>query len=124
MENRILVPTFERVDSRGVFTEVLNNGKWESLIHGHMKKDTVIGNHYHKKTTVFFFLTRGSAQINTVHVRNGEKSQFRIDSHQGIILLTNESHSIRFLEDSEFIMLKSLRYDPANPDTFAHPVEA
>ena len=42
---------------------------------------------------------------------------------EGVLLHTNESHSIRFLVPTQFIMMKSLRYDPANPDTYELRVE-
>jgi hypothetical protein len=42
---------------------------------------------------------------------------------QGVILNTNESHAIRFIEESDFVMLKSLRYNPADPDTYQFPVK-
>jgi dTDP-4-dehydrorhamnose 3,5-epimerase-like enzyme len=123
MRHQIITPSFERTDKRGIFIEVLSTGRWEALIWGRMKPDAVIGNHYHKKTLIFFFLTKGVAKVSTVHVETGERDQFALKASQGVILKTNESHVIRFLEDSEFVMLKSIRYDPGDPDTFSYPVE-
>ena len=84
--HQILKPSFNRVDERGTFTEVLNSGHWEALTHGSMKTDAVMGNHYHKKTDVFFFLTRGRARISTVHVETGEEDQFTLAMDEGVIL--------------------------------------
>jgi dTDP-4-dehydrorhamnose 3,5-epimerase-like enzyme len=123
MGHEILTPGFERNDARGLFQEVLNDGRWESLITGRMNADAIMGNHYHKKTVIFFYISSGSVQIKTVDVDSGERDAFSLHGGQGVMLHTNESHSIRFLEESGFIMLKSLRYDPADPDTFAYPVE-
>ncbi|AFM27474.1 polysaccharide biosynthesis C-terminal domain-containing protein [Desulfomonile tiedjei] len=123
MSHEILKPSFERNDERGHFQEVLNDGHWENLIRGSMKADAVMGNHYHKKTVIFFYISRGSATIKTVNVENGERDEFRVGTSQGVILKTNESHAIKFLEESDFIMLKSLRYDAADSDTFSFPVE-
>ncbi|MGB6064390.1 MAG: hypothetical protein WBG50_06255 [Desulfomonilaceae bacterium] len=123
MEHAILNPSFERIDDRGIFREVLNDGRWEALICGRMKPDAVMGNHYHKRTVIFFCLTMGSAKITTIHVETGEKDAFLLKSGQGVILNTNESHAIRFVEESDFVMLKSLRYDPADPDTYQYPVK-
>jgi dTDP-4-dehydrorhamnose 3,5-epimerase-like enzyme len=116
-------PSFERNDERGFFQEVLNEGHWENLIRGRMNSGAVIGNHYHKKTVVFFYLTKGSVRIKTVNVENGVRDDFYLHENQGVLLKVNESHAIRFLEESEFIMLKSLRYDSNDPDTFGFPVE-
>jgi len=118
MQHEILSPVFERTDERGIFREVLNSGQWEALLCGRMNSDAVMGNHYHKRTLVFFYLTSGAASIKTVHVETGETDEFMLHANQGVILRTNESHAIHFLEESDFIMLKSHRYDPADPDTF------
>jgi dTDP-4-dehydrorhamnose 3,5-epimerase-like enzyme len=115
-------PAFRREDDRGELLEILDQGSWTSLLSGRMKPGSVMGNHYHKITNIFFFLTRGSAQVSTVHAQTGERDRFRLEPRQGVMLEPGESHAIRFLEESEFIMLKSRRYDPADPDTF--PLEA
>ncbi len=88
-----------------------------------MKAGAVLGNHYHKRTRVFFYLTHGQARVRTVHVETGEKDEFSLGENQGVLFETNESHAVRFLRDGEFVMLKSLPYDPADPDTYPHPVE-
>lgn len=123
MTHETLVPTFERNDHRGLFQEVLNGGSWESLIFGRMKADGVLGNHYHKKTLIFFYLTKGAVEIKTVNVNSGDKDRFSLVQGQGVILATFESHAIRFTEESEFIMLKSVQYNPEDPDTFSFPVQ-
>jgi quercetin dioxygenase-like cupin family protein len=123
MPHEILPTSFERNDERGVFREILNTGHWESLIAGRMNPQAVIGNHFHKKTVIFFHISQGSARIRTIDVKTGERDDFSLRSGQGVILRTNESHAIRFLEESDFIMLKSVKYDPADPDTFDFPVE-
>ena len=89
----------------------------KTLIRGRMNPGAVIGNHYHKKTIIFFYLTSGSVRVKTVNVENGLRDDFALQANQGVLLSVNESHAIRFLEDSEFIMLKSLRYDSTDPDT-------
>lgn len=122
MAHDIVKPSFERKDERGVFKEVLNEGTWEALICGTMKPHSVMGNHYHKETLVFFYISSGSASIRTVHVHTRQRDSFSLAGGHGVFLRTNEAHEIKFLEDSEFVMLKSLKYDPAAPDTFDFPV--
>jgi hypothetical protein len=123
MTHEILLPNFERIDHRGTFQEVFNRGTWSCLICGAMKPDSVMGNHYHKKTIVFFFLRTGKANITTQHVESKERECFMLETGQGVILRTYEAHNIRFLDDSDFIMLKSLPYDSADPDTFHFDVK-
>ena len=123
MKHEIIFSTHTREDERGLFVEVLNDGHWENLIYGVMKQGATMGNHYHKKTEIFFFLKKGAARISVVHVENGERDRFTLEENQGVVLRTCESHAIRFVEDSEFIMMKSLRYNTDDPDTFPFPVE-
>jgi hypothetical protein len=123
MAHDILTPSFEREDARGTFQEILNDGHWEALIRGLMKAGSVMGNHFHRRTLIFFHLTSGTARIKTINVETLETDEFLLSRGQGVLLKTNESHAIRFLEESDFIMLKSLRYNPEDPDTYAFPVE-
>lgn len=118
MAHDIVKPTFTRTDARGLFMEVLNDGRWETLLTGTMNPGAVLGDHYHKETIVFFFLTRGAAHIKTIDVETRARDAFDLRSGEGVLLHTGESHAIHFAELSDFIMLKSKRYDPANPDTF------
>jgi dTDP-4-dehydrorhamnose 3,5-epimerase-like enzyme len=123
MEHAVLKPSFSRTDERGAFHEVLNDGTWQSLITGAMQPGAVLGDHYHKLTRIFFFITKGSVSIKTVHVETGARDEFALGSNEGVFLAVNESHAIKFMEQSEFIMLKSLRYDPDAPDTYHFSVE-
>lgn len=118
----ILTPSFERLDSRGKFVEVLSGGPWESLFWGRMQPGAVLGNHYHRRTQVFLFLVEGSARIDLVDVDTGVRRGHGLRANEGVILKVNESHAIRFLEESTFIMLKSRRYDPGDPDTYEYAV--
>ena len=123
MPHAIVVPGFERRDDRGVFREVINNFEARTLISGKMKAGAVLGNHFHRRTRVFFYLARGEAKVATLNVETGEKDLFSLGENQGVVFEINETHAIRFLSDGEFTMLKSLAYDPADPDTFPHPVD-
>ena len=122
MAREILEPGFERRDGRGVFLEISNGFPAQTVLSGSMKKGAVLGNHYHKRTRVFFFVTRGSAAVAIENVQTGEREDLQLSESRGVFFEVNESHAVRFLEDGDFVMLKSLPYDPADPDTYAHPV--
>lgn len=122
MAHAIVSPGFERRDERGVFREVLNGFTAQTLVTGTMSAGAVMGNHYHRKTRVFFYLTRGEAAVATVHVETGAREDFRLAANEGVFLEPGESHAIRFAAESDFVMVKSLPYDPADPDTFEYPV--
>lgn len=123
MPHEILRPSFERKDERGIFQEVLNSGTWEALICGRMNPQAVMGNHYHKKTIVFLYLTRGSVRIKTVGVETGLVDEFELKTGEGVMLTTGEAHAIQFLQESDFVILKSAKYDPDDPDTFVLQVQ-
>ena len=122
MPHAIVTAAFERRDERGVFREILNGFEARTFVCGEMKEGATLGNHFHRLTRVFFYLTRGSARVATVHVASGEKDSFVLGANQGVFFETNESHVVRFTAESEFVMLKSRPYDPAAPDTYPHPV--
>jgi dTDP-4-dehydrorhamnose 3,5-epimerase-like enzyme len=123
VRHQVVTAGFERKDERGVFREVLNGFEARTFVCGEMKTGAVLGNHFHKRTRVFFYLTRGAARVATVDVGTGEKDSFSLKANQGCFFEVNESHAVRFTEDSEFVMLKSLSYDPADPDTFSHSLD-
>jgi dTDP-4-dehydrorhamnose 3,5-epimerase-like enzyme len=115
-------PSYRRADARGTFVEALNGAGWGCLIHGRMRAGAVMGNHYHARTRVFFYLTDGSAEVVSLTRATGARSTWVIGSEEGLVLEAGVAHAIRFLEDASFILLKSERYDPADPDTFEQHV--
>lgn len=105
-----------------MFLEIVNGFESKTAVWGRMRAGAVLGNHFHKQTRVFFFLASGSARVSTIHVETGEKDSFPLDAGQACYFEVNESHSVHFTEDGDFVMLKSRAYDPSNPDTYPHPV--
>jgi quercetin dioxygenase-like cupin family protein len=122
MPHQILSPRFERRDERGVFREVLSGFPAGTVVCGRMNAGAVMGNHYHRRTHVFFHLLAGRAGVRTVNVGTGAKDRFPLAENQGVLLEPGESHAIRFDVESEFLMIKSLPYDPADPDTIEFEV--
>jgi len=122
MPHQILPPRFERRDDRGVFREILTGFPVGTVVCGRMNAGAVMGNHYHRRTRVFFYLLAGEADVRTVNVETGAKERFRLEENRGVYFEPGESHAIRFGEDSEFLMVKSLPYDPADPDTIGFEV--
>jgi quercetin dioxygenase-like cupin family protein len=115
--------TYERVDERGRFVEIIAEGNWQSVIHGEMKVGAVMGNHYHCETRIYFYVTRGEVDVDVCEIGTGERKRVHLTGGKGLYLEPGESHAIRFRQASEFILLKSKRYDPADPDTFPYVVE-
>jgi mannose-6-phosphate isomerase-like protein (cupin superfamily) len=115
-------PAYARHDARGSFEELVNTGRWESLVVGRMARGAVMGHHYHAHTVVFFYLLEGRSRIVTVDVVSRARRELEIAAGQGFVFRPSEARAIHHLEDVRFVMLKSHRFDPAAPDLIAHPV--
>ncbi|MCX5874540.1 MAG: cupin domain-containing protein [Deltaproteobacteria bacterium] len=122
MAHEIIPPGFERNDERGLFREIINSGDWKAINWAKMRPGAILGNHYHKKTVMFFYLINGSARIRTVDINTGQRDEFELKAGQGVFFQPMESHIISFVDESEVLMLKSLPFDPADPDIVHHPV--
>lgn len=122
MKLKKITPSFMREDQRGLFVEAINGTLWKNISYGKMKKGGVMGNHYHKKTKVFFFVAKGAANIDVIDVDSKDRGSILVSENEGIILAPNHSHAINFLADSIFIMGKSLKYIASSPDTYEYKV--
>jgi quercetin dioxygenase-like cupin family protein len=87
-----------------------------------MRPGAVMGRHFHRLTDVFFFLVAGQARVTEVDVRTGAERRTELRAGEGLWLHPNVAHAIRFERQSSFLMLKSRRYDRADPDTFEYEV--
>ena len=123
MPHQIVGADFERKDARGLFREIARGFPAAGVLCGRMEAGALMGNHYHRKTRVFFYLTEGAATIATVDVTTGERDRFELSEGEGVILEPNVSHAIRYTRPSAFVMLKSRAYSDEDPDTYPHPVE-
>ena len=115
-------PVYVRRDARGTFEELVNTGRWESLISGRMVKGSVMGHHYHDHTIVFFYLLEGRSHITTVDVHTKARHEYDIHAGQGFIFHPSEARAIAHLENVRFLMMKSHRFDPSAPDLIEYQV--
>ena len=122
MKSKVLKPTFSRHDERVDFFEMLNGLRWENISYGKMKKGAIMGNHYHKKTGVFFFILSGLATVKIMHVKSKKRESLLLASNEGIIFDKNSSHAIIFSEESLFLMGKEKTYNKEKPDTYPYVV--
>ncbi len=100
----------------------MNYGPWHTVITGTMGRGAVLGNHYHKLTRVFFFLTSGSARVEQACVGGNERTTSELSAGTGVYLEPCHAHAIRFLKPSSFILLKSRPYREDDADTYPYPV--
>jgi mannose-6-phosphate isomerase-like protein (cupin superfamily) len=122
MDIFIVEPVFERQDARGTFQEIIRGQEWRTVIVGHMHAGSEMGHHYHLETLIFFYLTNGTAQVTIENVETRERQQLELHVGQGVLIPPGHSHVIHYLQESDFLLLKSLSYDPENPDTTPYHV--
>lgn len=118
----ILHPGFERVDRRGILREVLSGGRWTTLLWGEMKAGAILGNHYHRRTDIFFFMERGRARVRTVTPGSGRSREFVVTAQQGMFLPAGLAHAIQFKRLSTFLLLKSRPHQDRRSDVVLYPV--
>lgn len=116
-------PIFIRSDSRGTFSELVNFGKWESLISGVMKKGAEMGYHYHQYTILFFYLISGEVDIKTLNLKNKKKLFVSLISGEGYIFRPEEVRVIRYKKKSQFLIMKSHKYEEKDPDLIQYEGE-
>lgn len=122
MSHAVVTPGFSRRDERGLFTEIMAGFPAKALLSGRMRAGAVMGNHYHERTRLFFYVQDGAVEIRTVDVSTGARDRFILRTGQGVVLEPGESHAIRFTEESSWLMLKSEPHDPNDPDSIPHAV--
>ena len=123
MKNRIIKPSYKREDERGLLLEIVKNKPFVDLLYGKMKKGSIIGNHYHKKTLEFLHLLEGKAHIYTKNIKNGKKLDFILNKGEGISFDLYESISIEFLYDSKLLLFNNKTFDKDNPDIYNYIVK-
>lgn len=111
-------PSYRRDDERGLFVEVTNGGPWETVITGSMKAGSSLGDHYHRECRALFFLIRGKAEVKTRFLMDDAIQTLPLNAMEKIMFRPFEVHTIHFVEESDFILLKSYRYEDDNPDIF------
>jgi len=122
---KILPDNYVRLDERGEFIECVNSEQvWKSINGGFMKKGSVMGNHYHKKCYMLFFLLSGSAEMYMKHVDSSkdEVKKVIMNAPGGVIYEPLEVQAVKYLQNSTFLMLKSEVYNVGDNDTFSYNI--
>ena len=120
-----IIQVFTRHDKRGIFLEYFNSKTgWQSINGGFMKKGSIIGNHYHKKCLTMFFVMSGSAMIfyKNINSPRSKTKKFILSKSQGCIFKPYETHAVKFLEGSSFVLLKTRKFSEKNKDIFKAPL--
>lgn len=114
---RIIKPSFEHKDERGVFREVAT-GNWKAVNYAERKKGSIIGNHYHKKLSEMILLVTGSADVTLKNVNTGKSETFKLKAGECFAVSPFEAHALVIEEDAKMVMFLTETFDPGNKDLY------
>ena len=103
-------------DDRGVIDVVCEDGPWERMNHIRTKKGFIRGDHYHQLNSELHYVLNGSLELYVRDLRTGEEATYQFIGGDCFIVEPHEFHTLRHLEDSEYMVLFSRRFDSENPD--------
>lgn len=117
---RLLKPYDARIDVRGRFLGIIQEGHWEEINYLETRAGEVRGGHYHKHTIEIFFIIEGNIEI-TVRPLNGDSDQTLVVSSGDIIRIEpREWHRFVCTSDCRWINALSMRM-AASPDIHQLP---
>lgn len=115
--SRLIKPSFEHKDERGVFRELVT-GSWKAINYAERKKGSIIGNHYHKSLSEIILLVTGSASVKIIDVNAGKTEKFNLSAGQSFEVKPFEAHAFLINEDAIMVMFLSEAFDPNNKDLY------
>ena len=90
-------------DSRGVIIDLLEKQKINAITYITQKKGKVRGNHFHKKTIQWNYLTKGKIKI-VGKKKNKGKKEIILSKGDLVVTYANEAHAIKAIRYSEYIV--------------------
>ena len=107
---------FSFKDDRGEIRGLVNFGNWQEVNYVKSYKDTVRGNHYHKKTKEVIIILDG--KIN-VELKSGDNVEALTLKKGDVILIEPMTiHTFTMLEDSSWINLMNVKNEKDAPDIY------
>ena len=94
---------YNHKDNRGYIKDLLENKKINSITLISQKKGKIRGNHFHKKTIQLNYLLSGKIIIYAKKKGQGIKKKI-LNKGDLVVTLKNESHAIKALKNSEFLV--------------------
>ncbi len=115
--SRIIKPSFEHKDERGVFRELVT-GSWKAINYAERKKGSIIGNHYHKNLSEIILVVTGSANVTIKNVNTGQSETFHVKAGECFAVNPFEAHALLIKKDAIMVMFLSEAFDPNNKDLY------
>lgn len=109
-------PYLIKQDNRGIFRGIMGDRTWEEVNYVETKKDTIRGNHYHKKTLEAFYIISGKIKISITNLKNKKQKELLVKKGDIFIVDPYELHTFKTLENSSWINMLSERMSDKNKD--------
>ena len=105
---KLLEPEFSHTDSRRKLEQLVTDSIKQVNVY-HANRGAVLGNHYHKKTTEYFYIAKGSVTYNDSQVVN-KGSIF--------VVYPQEKHTIECLTDVTMMTFLTHAYKEEDKDIY------
>lgn len=105
-----LTPEFQNKDSRRILTQLLTTKDIKQINVYEANHGAILGNHFHKETVEYFYITRGTMIYNDrLIVRRGDF----------FVVYPPERHSLKVLSDkSTFLTFLTRPFSQENSDIY------
>ena len=90
-------------DKRGAIIDLVENKNINAITFISFTKGAVRGNHYHKKTTQWNYVTKGKVKLVT-QLDDGPIEEKVLEKGSLVITIPMEKHALVGMEDSEMIV--------------------
>lgn len=105
----ILTPEFSHADSRRIIYQLFT-APIEQVNSYDIKRGAVLGDHFHKETYEYFYVTKG-----TIRARVGS-NEMTMNRGSLFVVEPNERHSIEALTESSIMTFLTKQFDQRRPD--------
>ena len=114
---QLLKPEFEHEDSRRTLRQLITTDLKQVNVY-QVNKGAILGEHYHKVTHEYFYITKGSFLVAIRKIYSKEVTS-RIVGKQGFFVILPEIiHTLEALTNGEFMTFLTEPYSKYKLDTF------
>lgn len=111
---------YTREDNRGKLIELFK-GRFAQCNLLLMKKGTVWGKHYHKKTTEYFYILQGKLSVSLLFLKDKKQSKEILKAGDSFIIKPYTLHTLSILKPSQCLVLYTQKFSPKKPDLYYLP---
>lgn len=105
----ILGPEFKHSDSRRTLTQLLTKDIKQVNFYD-AKKGAILGDHFHKDTIEYFYLTKGTVLYNNSQV---------VNKGNLFCVIPQERHKLECMTDVQMLTFLTKPFNPKEPDLHA-----